>query len=135
MVLVASRGRRLWYDVGGVEGWPSSSGLSAAVWSVVTQPAVVSILLTPLPVSCPSTASPLNYNLALRAFRISGAATDSRPVFTKTTAETDFNHEPSRRPRLATNTTDVVPQVTTPASHQYHRPTQHSSCTCVDTWQ
>ena len=28
--------------VGGVGGWPSSSGLSAAVWAVVTQPAVVS---------------------------------------------------------------------------------------------
>ena len=29
-------------SVGGVGGWPSSSGLSAAVWAVVTQPAVVS---------------------------------------------------------------------------------------------
>ena len=27
---------------GGAGGWPSSSGLSAAVWAVVTQPAVVS---------------------------------------------------------------------------------------------
>ena len=52
VVLVASRGR-LWCwwlagssvvvpGVGGVGGWPSSSGLSAAVWAVVTQPAVVS---------------------------------------------------------------------------------------------
>ena len=50
VVLVASRGR-LWCwwlagssvvvpGVGGVGGWPSS--LSAAVWAVVTQPAVVS---------------------------------------------------------------------------------------------
>ena len=40
---MASRGRQLWYrDIGGVGGWPSSSGLSAAVWAVVTQPAVVS---------------------------------------------------------------------------------------------
>ena len=46
MVLVASRGRRwCWWLAGvvdGVGGWPSSSGLSAAVWAVVTQPAVVS---------------------------------------------------------------------------------------------
>ena len=52
MVMVASRGRRwCWWlagssvvvpGVGGVGGWPSSSGLSAAVWAVVTQPAVVS---------------------------------------------------------------------------------------------
>ena len=52
VVLVASRGRRwCWWlagssvvvpGVGGVGGWPSSSGLSAAVWAVVTQPAVVS---------------------------------------------------------------------------------------------
>ena len=68
VVLVASRGRRwcwwlagssvvvprhrwCWWlagssvvvpSVGGVGGWPSSSGLSAAVWAVVTQPAVVS---------------------------------------------------------------------------------------------
>ena len=40
--------------------------------------------------------------------RISGAATDSRPVFTKATAETDFNHEPSRQPRPATSTTDAT---------------------------
>ena len=40
---MASRGRQWWYrDIGGVGGWPSSSGLSAAVWAVVTQPAVVS---------------------------------------------------------------------------------------------
>ena len=49
---MASRGRRwCWWlagssvvvpGVGGVGGWPSSSGLSAAVWTVVTQPAVVS---------------------------------------------------------------------------------------------
>ena len=49
---MASRGRRwCWWlsgssvvvpGVGGVGGWPSSSGLSAAVWAVVTQPAVVS---------------------------------------------------------------------------------------------
>ena len=49
---MASRGRRwCWWlagssvvvpSVGGVGGWPSSSGLSAAVWAVVTQPAVVS---------------------------------------------------------------------------------------------
>ena len=73
VVLVASRGRQLSYDVGGVGGqpgssvvvrrrwcwwlagssvvvsgvggvggWPSSTGLSVAVWAVVTQPAVVS---------------------------------------------------------------------------------------------
>ena len=52
VVLVASRGRRwCWWlagssvvvpGVGGVGGWPSSCGLSAAVWAVVTQPAVVS---------------------------------------------------------------------------------------------
>ena len=52
VVWVASRGRRwCWWlagssvvvpGVGGVGGWPSSSGLSAAVWAVVTQPAVVS---------------------------------------------------------------------------------------------
>ena len=49
VVLVASRGRRwCWWLAGssvvvpGVGGWPSSSGLSAAVWAVVTQPAVVS---------------------------------------------------------------------------------------------
>ena len=52
VVLVASRGRRwCWWlagssvvvpRVGGVGGWPSSTGLSAAVWAVVTQPAVVS---------------------------------------------------------------------------------------------
>ena len=47
--MVASRGRRwCWWLAGssvvvpGVGGWPSSSGLSAAVWAVVTQPAVVS---------------------------------------------------------------------------------------------
>ena len=49
---MASRGRRwCWWlagssvvvpGVGGVGGWPSSSGLSAAVWAVVTQPAVAS---------------------------------------------------------------------------------------------
>ena len=48
---MASRGHR-WYwwlagssvvvpGVSGVGGWPSSSGLSAVVWAVVTQPAVV----------------------------------------------------------------------------------------------
>ena len=52
VVLVASWGRRwCWWlagssvvvpGVGGVGGWPSSSGLSAAVWAVVTQPAVAS---------------------------------------------------------------------------------------------
>ena len=52
VVLVASRGHRwCWWlagssvvvpGVGGGGGWPSSSGLSAAVWAVVTQPAVVS---------------------------------------------------------------------------------------------
>ena len=36
-VLVASRGRQLWNGVGGVGGWPSSTGLSAAVWAVVTE--------------------------------------------------------------------------------------------------
>ena len=40
---MASRGRQLWYPASvAVGGWPSSSGLSAAVWAVVTQPAVVS---------------------------------------------------------------------------------------------
>ena len=34
---MASRGRQLWYGVGGVGGWPSSTGLSAAVWAVVTE--------------------------------------------------------------------------------------------------
>ena len=60
-MLVASRGRRwCWWlagvvscgtrlrcwrlaeVVGGAGGWPSSTGLSAAVWAVVSQPAVVS---------------------------------------------------------------------------------------------
>ena len=44
---VVSCGTRLWCwrlagVVGGAGGWPSSTGLSAAVWAVVTQPAVVS---------------------------------------------------------------------------------------------
>ena len=39
---MASRGSVVVPGVGGVGGWPSSSGLSAAVWEVVTQPAVVS---------------------------------------------------------------------------------------------
>ena len=34
---MVSRGRQLWYDVGGVGGWPSSTGLSAAVWAVVIE--------------------------------------------------------------------------------------------------
>ena len=56
VVLVASRGRRwCWWlagssvvvsGVGGVGGWPSSTGLSAAVWAVVTQPATVWAVVT-----------------------------------------------------------------------------------------
>ena len=49
VVLVASRGHRwCWWLAGllvvvpGISGWPPSSGLSAVVWAVVTQPAVVS---------------------------------------------------------------------------------------------
>ena len=38
------------------------------------------------------------------------------------TTDDPASHQHHRRPRLATNTTDVaVPQLTTPASHQHHR--------------
>ena len=108
-------------------------------------PAVVSTLLTPLLVSCPLT-TPLHYNFgaaragwAERPETTAGWETTAQtaadnpdddgqppapPTTRPATSTTDdpASHQHHRRPRLATNTTDVaVPQLTTPASHQHHR--------------
>ena len=50
-----------------------------------------------------------------------------------TTTDDLASHQHHRRPRLATNTTDVaVPQLTTPASHQHHRRPRLATITTDD---
>ena len=50
-----------------------------------------------------------------------------------TTTDDPASHQHHRRPRLATNTTDVaVPQLTTPASHQHHRRPRLATITTDD---
>ena len=116
-------------------------------------PAVVSTLLTPLPVSCPLT-TPLHYNFgAARAgwaelpettagwVTTAHTAADNpdddgqppTPPTPGTTTDDPASHQHHRRPRLATNTTDVaVPQLTTPASHQHHRRPRLATITTDD---
>ena len=105
-------------------------------------PAVVSTLLTPLPVSCHLT-TPYHYDFgAARAgwaelpettagWVTHGSDRSRQPWWwwpaTNTTdvavpqLTTPASHQHHRRPRLATNTTDVAVPLTTPASHQHHR--------------
>ena len=110
---------------------------------------VVSTLLTPLPVSCPLT-TPHHYNFgaaragwAERPETTAGWVTtaqtaadnpddDGQPPTPGTTTDDPASHQHHRRPRLATNTTDVAVQLTTPASHQHHRRPRLATITTDD---
>ena len=114
-------------------------------------PAVVSTLLTPLPVSCPLT-TPLHYNFGAattgqlwrceqdeRSYPRPQQVEWPRPRPQQTTLMMMASHQHHRRrvpqltTRLATSTTDVaVPQLTTPASHQHHRRPRLATITTDD---
>ena len=99
-------------------------------------PAVVSIFPDSAACVLSFYAPPLHYNLAPRPgshSRLSDHGPDRStdnphddgqpptPPTPGTTTDDPASHQHHRRPRLATNTTDVVPQPTTPDSHQHHR--------------
>ena len=104
-------------------------------------PAVVSIFPDSAACVLSFYAPPLHYNLAPRPGRAERRETTAGWVTTAqtaadnphddgqpptpptpgTTTDDPASHQHHRRPRLATNTTDVVPQPTTPDSHQHHR--------------
>ena len=57
---------------------------------------------------------------------------DGQPPTPGTTTDDPASHQHHRRPRLATNTTDVAVQLTTPASHQHHRRPRLATITTDD---